>query len=87
MTETRKIGDRGQVTIPKRLRDKENLRSGDELEFKEENGKIVLEKKEALKEELIEGYKAMGEEQTEIAEEMIKSSEEVTERLEKRESE
>jgi AbrB family looped-hinge helix DNA binding protein len=43
MTETT-ITDKGQVTIPKSLRDKLNLNSGDKLEWTEEDGKLILRK-------------------------------------------
>jgi antitoxin PrlF len=38
------IGERGQVVIPKLLRDRFGLRPGQQLEFKEEIGRIVVTK-------------------------------------------
>jgi AbrB family looped-hinge helix DNA binding protein len=38
------IGERGQVTIPKPLRRSLGLRPGEEVEFQEVQGKIVLSK-------------------------------------------
>ena len=35
------VGERGQVTIPKPLRDSLGLQPGAELEFKEEGGRLV----------------------------------------------
>jgi antitoxin PrlF len=35
------IGERGQVTIPKALRDRLGLKPGAELEFEEEGGKLI----------------------------------------------
>ncbi len=44
MTKTR-ITTKGQVTIPKEVRDRLGLRPGDELEFTEENGVFHLRKR------------------------------------------
>lgn len=41
MTET-KVSSRGQVVIPKRVRDRLNLKSGSKLEVKAEDKKIIL---------------------------------------------
>ena len=38
------IGERGQVTIPKALRRSLGLRQGEEVEFEERQGKILLSK-------------------------------------------
>jgi len=38
------VGERGQVTIPKELRDRMGIRPGQRLEFAEEDGRIVLRK-------------------------------------------
>jgi len=35
------VGERGQVTIPKPLRDRLGLRPGVEIEFEEEDGRLV----------------------------------------------
>ena len=40
-----KIGERGQVTIPKELRERFGLRPDTEVDFQVINGSIVLEKK------------------------------------------
>lgn len=40
-----KIGERGQVTIPKRLRERLGLRPGSEVEFRVEGNRLVLGKK------------------------------------------
>lgn len=41
MTET-KVSSRGQIVIPKRVRDRLNLKSGSKLEVKAEDKKIIL---------------------------------------------
>ena len=83
MAATRKVGERGQVTIPKDIRKQENIQSGDEVEFYNENGELVIKKKENLEERLKEGYKAMAEKSREISEEMIGVSSEAIEELDK----
>ncbi|HMD99592.1 MAG TPA: AbrB/MazE/SpoVT family DNA-binding domain-containing protein [Terriglobia bacterium] len=40
-----KIGERGQVTIPKELRERFGLRPDTEVDFQVINGSIVLEKR------------------------------------------
>lgn len=42
----RKVGEKGQVVIPKDIRDEEGINSDTEVYFRKENGKIVIEKKE-----------------------------------------
>jgi AbrB family looped-hinge helix DNA binding protein len=79
---TRKVGERGQVTIPKDIRERENIQSGDEVEFHDENGELRIEKKENLEERLKEGYKAMAEKSREMSEEMLKASSEAIEEME-----
>lgn len=39
-----KVSERGQVTIPKPLRDRLGIRPGQELEMREEEGRIVVTK-------------------------------------------
>lgn len=40
------VAERGQVTIPKRLRERLGIRPGTVLEFREEVGKLIAEKAE-----------------------------------------
>ena len=39
-----RVGERGQVTIPKEIRDRFGLAANSEVEFHVENGSIVLKK-------------------------------------------
>jgi AbrB family looped-hinge helix DNA binding protein len=50
--EVSRISSKGQVTIPKAIRERLNLEEGDKVAFIEENGKIVISKSSvaALKE-------------------------------------
>lgn len=40
-----RVSEKGQVTIPKKLRDRLGIRSGEELEFTEEHGRLVAIKR------------------------------------------
>lgn len=73
-TDTRKVGERGQVTLPKRIRERENIAGGDLVEVKIEDGKIVIQKP-ADRDKLKEGYEEMAERDREISEEMLEASE------------
>ena len=78
---TRKVGDRGQVTIPKELRDRRGIEGGDEVEFVEVDSEIVI-KPPTDKERLAEGYRERAERSQQLAEEMEPVSSEATEHLE-----
>ncbi|MDQ3631995.1 MAG: AbrB/MazE/SpoVT family DNA-binding domain-containing protein [Actinomycetota bacterium] len=41
---TSRVSEKGQVTIPKDLRSRFGIRPGEEVTFREEDGRIVLEK-------------------------------------------
>ena len=73
----RKVGDRGQVTIPKELRDRRGIEGGDEVEFVEVNDEIIL-KPPTDEERLAEGYRKRAERSRELAEEMEEASAEAT---------
>jgi len=79
-TEKRKVGERGQVTIPKELRDRLGISGGDEVVVHEEDGKIVIETS-VTQEVLAEGYRRRSEEMKKLAEEMENVSEEANEEL------
>lgn len=42
------VQERGQVTIPKPIRDRFGLTAGTELEFREDEGRIVVRKVESI---------------------------------------
>ena len=68
-----KVGERGQITIPKEIRKKESLMPKDLVIVKIENGKIIIEKAVSKKEKealMIEGYKKMTKLDKEIEEEL-----------------
>lgn len=44
MTTTATLTSKGQITIPKKLREKLDLQKGDKLVLVEENGNIILRK-------------------------------------------
>ncbi len=78
------VGERGQITLPKTIREKEKLKSKDKVIVKIENGRIVVEKTMSKKEKerlMIEGYKKMAKLDKELAEEMKYVSQEADARL------
>ena len=76
----RKIGERGQITIPKELRERHGLQSGEEIAFIETNDEIVL-KPPTDEERLAEGYRKYTDRSRALAEEMEGASAEATDRL------
>jgi AbrB family looped-hinge helix DNA binding protein len=48
MKSTSRVGERGQVTIPKRLRRSLGIQPGEELEFEERQGELLLRRAAAL---------------------------------------
>lgn len=76
----RKVGERGQVTIPKEIRDRRGIEAGDEIEFVEANDEIVI-KPPTDNERLAEGYRERAERSRQLAEEMDPASSEATDRL------
>ena len=65
-SEKRKVGERGQVTLPKELRERFDIHGGDEVVVHEEDRKIVIEKPTTC-EDLAEGYRRRSERDREIA--------------------
>lgn len=45
------ISTKGQVTIPKKIREKLGIKEGDIIEFIEENGLVYLQRKRSIKKE------------------------------------
>ncbi len=67
------VGERGQITIPKAIREKEGLKAQDRVVVKLENDRIVVEKTLTKKEKeklMAEGYKRMAHTDKELEEEM-----------------
>ena len=67
-SERRKVGERGQVTIPKEFRERFGITGGDEVVIHEEGGKLVIERP-LTREELAEGYRQRTQQSRELAEE------------------
>ena len=63
------MGERGQVTLPKELRERFNILGGDEVVVRETDDRIVIEKP-VTRVDLAEGYRRRGERDERIAEEM-----------------
>ena len=78
--ERRKIGKRGQVTIPKELRERFGIKGGDDVVIHEEAGKLVIERP-VTREELAEGYRQRAQRTTELANELEGVSTEANEHL------
>ncbi len=79
-TTTRRVGDRGQVTLPKNLREEFDISGGDEVEIRKESGKIIIEKP-ITREELAAGYRARADRLRGLHEEMDGVSNEADEYL------
>lgn len=78
--ERRKVGKRGQVTIPKELRERFGINGGDDVVIHEEAGKLVIERP-VTREELAEGYRQRAQRTSELAEELESTSTEANEQL------
>ena len=78
--ERRKIGERGQVTIPKELRERFGIKGGDDVVIHEEAGKLVIEQP-ITREELAEGYRQRAQRTSEFADELEGVSTEANEHL------
>lgn len=74
-TERRKVGERGQITLPKELREKFDIQGGDEVVVRERDGQITVEKP-VTRETLAEGYRKYADESAALEEEMATVSRE-----------
>jgi len=78
--ETRTVGERGQVTIPKELREQLGITGGDEVVVREEDGRVIIER-QTVRERLAEGYRERAERDRRIDKEMAGVSGEANEDL------
>ena len=78
--ERRKVGERGQVTIPIELRERFGITGGDEVVIHGDGGKLVIERP-LTHEELAEGYRQRAQQSRELAEEFEGVSQEADEQL------
>lgn len=76
----RRVGDRGQITLPKELREEFDISGGDEIEIRKESGKIVIEKP-ITRDDLSAGYRARADQLRDLYEEMDSVSQEADEYL------
>ena len=65
----RRVGDRGQVTIPKELREEFGIDGGDEVTIRAESGAIVIEKP-ITRDELAAGYRERADRLRALADEL-----------------
>lgn len=79
-THKRKVGERGQVTIPKELRDRRGIEGGDEIVFVESEDRIII-RPPADEQRLAEGYRKRAERARQLADEMTDASAEATAQL------
>ena len=77
-TQKRRVGDRGQVTLPNTLCDEFGISGGDEVEIRKEAGKIVIEKP-ISREDLAVGYRARADQFRPLDDEMVGVSQEADE--------
>ncbi|WP_247730760.1 AbrB/MazE/SpoVT family DNA-binding domain-containing protein [Halovivax limisalsi] len=78
--EKRTVGSRGQVTIPKELRDEFGIRGGDDVTVRRDENKIVIEPTPS-REKLAEGYQRRAAQHRELAEELSGIGREATDEL------
>ncbi|QCC52577.1 AbrB/MazE/SpoVT family DNA-binding domain-containing protein [Halapricum salinum] len=79
-SETRTVGERGQVTIPKELRERLGIMGGDEVVVREEDGRVIIEQM-TVRERLAEGYRARAGRDSQLEREMADVSAEADDDL------
>jgi AbrB family looped-hinge helix DNA binding protein len=77
---TRRVGERGQVTIPKWIREQEGITGGDEVVIDREDGKIVI-RKAVTEDELAAAYEEHADRARRVNEEWEHASSEANEEL------
>lgn len=65
----RRVGERGQVTIPKAFRERFGIRGGDDVVIRADGDRLVIEPP-VTREELAEGYRRRAERARELADEL-----------------
>lgn len=78
--EQRTVGERGQVTIPKALRERLNITGGEKVVVRESDGRIIIEKP-VTRDELAEGYRTRASRERDLAEEFAGVSREANDHL------
>lgn len=78
--EKRTVGSRGQITIPKELRDAFGIQGGDDVTVREADGKIIIEPAPS-RDELAEGYRRRADRHRELADELAGVSREANRAL------
>jgi AbrB family looped-hinge helix DNA binding protein len=68
-SETRVVGERGQITLPKAFREAYGIRGGDEVVVRDEDGTLVIEKA-VTEQDLAEGYRRRADRAAELADEL-----------------
>lgn len=76
----RRVGERGQVTLPKDFREEFDISGGDEVEIRAESGKIVIERP-VTQDDMAAGYQARAEQVRDLNDEMEDVSREADEYL------
>jgi AbrB family looped-hinge helix DNA binding protein len=79
------IGERGQITIPKLIRLKQNIKSKDRMLITVNKEYIILKKidsKEDIKQKMIKGYKELAKKSLELENEFKNTSKEANDIIE-----
>ena len=78
--ERRTVNQRGQVTLPKEIREQLGIEGGDKVVVCERDGSILIEKS-VTRADLAEGYRRRAERMQELADEMEGTSAEANRQL------